>query len=96
MVIEDREMVRHIAHLARLTLPDDALDAMALDIVTILEWVRQLEEVDTEGVQPMTAVFTMDLPMRKDKVTDGGDRRQVLANAPAVEDGFFTTPKIVE
>ena len=57
---------------------------------------RRSEEVDVEGVEPMTSVMPMRLPMREDVVTDGEIEPQVLANAPLTEDGFFLVPKVIE
>ncbi|MEX2128719.1 MAG: Asp-tRNA(Asn)/Glu-tRNA(Gln) amidotransferase subunit GatC, partial [Xanthobacteraceae bacterium] len=55
-----------------------------------------LQEVNVEGVEPMTSVTPMQLKMRKDEVTDGGDPERVLANAPQTEEGYFVVPKVVE
>ena len=58
--------------------------------------VDAVQEVDVEGVEPMTSVTPMRLKRREDVVTDGNIRDQVLANAPRTEDGFFVVPKVVE
>lgn len=92
----DENTVRRVAHLARLALPEERLAPMAAEINGILAWIEQLNEVDVEGVEPMTSVVAAKLPMREDVVTDGGDARKVLANAPKSEDGFFVVPKVVE
>ena len=92
----DENTVRRVAHLARLALPEDRLAPMAAEINGILAWIEQLNEVDVEGVEPMTSVVAAKLPMREDVITDGGDARKVLANAPKSEDGFFVVPKVVE
>ena len=62
----------------------------------ILDWIEQLDEVDTDGVEPMTSRGAAGLPLREDVVTDGGDPEKVLANAPEAEAGFFVVPKVVE
>ena len=62
----------------------------------ILGWIEQLAEVDTAGVEPMSSVAAMRLPMREDEVTDGNCRDEILANAPEAAHGFFTVPKVVE
>ncbi|KAF0171254.1 MAG: aspartyl-tRNA(Asn)/glutamyl-tRNA (Gln) amidotransferase subunit C [Alphaproteobacteria bacterium] len=92
----DENTVRRVAHLARIALPEDRLAPMAAEINGILAWIDQLNEVDVEGVAPMTSVVAAKLPLREDVVTDGGDARKVLANAPKTEDGFFVVPKVVE
>jgi len=92
----DRATVARIAHLARLRVAEEDLDGLAGELSNILTWVEQLAEVDTEAVAPMTSVVEVDLPRRKDEVTDGGYPEKILANAPDAERGFFTVPKVVE
>ncbi len=92
----DRKAVAHIATLARIRVPDADLDGLAGELSTILDWVEQLKEVDTSQVEPRTSVVKVDLPRRKDEVTDGKCRDKVLANAPEPAHGFFTVPKVVE
>ncbi|CAA7626996.1 Asp-tRNA(Asn)/Glu-tRNA(Gln) amidotransferase subunit GatC [Magnetospirillum sp. UT-4] len=92
----DKAAVRAIAELARIEVADDELDHLAGELTGILTFVEQLAEVDTNGVEPMSSVAAMTLPMRKDAVTDGGYAAAVLANAPDAKEGFFTVPKVVE
>ena len=96
-----REEVAKIASLARIKMGDDELDTMVPELNNILNWVEQLGEVDTSGVEPMTAVIPNTLRLRDDVVdadpkTGGGRREDVLANAPAAEHGFFGVPKVIE
>lgn len=92
----DENTVRRVAHLARIALPEERVTPMAAELNGILAWIEQLNEVDVDGVQPMASAVDVALPMREDVVTDGGDPRKVLANAPKSEDGFFVVPKVVE
>lgn len=92
----DQATVRRIARLARIKLDDADVPQMQDELNAILSFVEQLNEVDVEGVQPMTSVTPMAMKMRQDIVTDGGDVASVLANAPVSEDGFFVVPKVVE
>lgn len=92
----DTAAVAKIARLARLKMDPEALAPMAAELNQILSFVEQLDEVDTAGVAPMTSVVAMSLKMRDDAVTDGGNPEAVLKNAPAVEQGFYTVPKVVE
>ena len=97
----DRKTVAKIASLARIEMDEDALDRMVPEFNNILAWVEQLGEVDTSGVEPMTAVVPQALRLRDDVVdadplTGGGIRDEVLANAPAAEHGFFAVPKVIE
>ncbi len=93
----DNKTVRKVAKLARLALPEERVAPMAAELNGIMAWIEQLNEVDVEGVEPMTsAVEGLSLPMREDVVTDGDNSEHVLKNAPKAEDGFFVVPKVVE
>jgi aspartyl-tRNA(Asn)/glutamyl-tRNA(Gln) amidotransferase subunit C len=92
----DEKTVRKTARLARLALPEERVAAMAGELSGILAWIEQLNEVDIDGVEPMTSAVAATLPMRDDKVTDGDDPERVLKNAPKAEHGFFVVPKVVE
>jgi aspartyl-tRNA(Asn)/glutamyl-tRNA(Gln) amidotransferase subunit C len=92
----DAATVRKVARLARIAEPEDKLEPLAKELSGIINWIEQLGEVDTDGVEPMTSSVATELPMREDVVTDGGDPAKVLANAPKSEGGFFVVPKVVE
>ena len=92
----DTATVRHIARLARIAVSDAEAEALVPELNNILGWIEQLQEVDVEGIEPMTAVIPNQLRMRDDAVTDGGRRDEVLANAPVAEHGFFAVPKVIE
>ena len=92
----DAATVKKVARLARIAEPDDRLEPLAKELTGILNWIEQLNEVDTDDVAPMTSAEAAVLPMREDVVTDGGDPAKVLANAPKSNRGFFVVPKVVE
>ena len=92
----DQATVRRIAHLARIAVTDAEVPHLQSEINAILAFVEDLAKVDVEGVEPMTSVIPMKLPMREDVVTDGDIQKLILANAPLTEDGFFLVPKVVE
>ena len=92
----NEEQVRHVAKLARLALSDAEIDKMVPELNNILGWVEQLGEVDTDGVEPLTAVIDLKLRLRDDVVTDGDVRDKVLLNAPDAQHGFFAVPKVIE
>jgi len=92
----DLSAVRRIAHLARIGVSEAETPHLQSEINAILKFVQALEAVDVEGVEPMTSVIPMRLPMRDDVVTDGEIADKVLANAPLTEDGFFLVPKVIE
>lgn len=90
------EQVRHIAKLARIAMSDEELERLVPELNNILDWVEQLGEVNTDGIEPLTAVVPNTLRLRDDEVTDGNCRDDVLANAPVAEHGFFAVPKVIE
>ncbi len=92
----DTDTVRRIAMLARLNVPEDQLDDLAGELNKILEWMDLLNEADTDGVAPMTAVKPMPLRRRSDEVTEGGIAEDLVANAPEAAGAFFTVPKVIE
>ncbi|KAB2709983.1 aspartyl-tRNA(Asn)/glutamyl-tRNA(Gln) amidotransferase subunit C [Ochrobactrum sp. RC6B] len=92
----DISTVKRVAHLARIAVSDDDAERMTGELNAILGFVEQLNEVDVDGIEPMTSVTPMDMRMREDKVTDGGIAAAVVSNAPVTEDNFFVVPKVVE
>lgn len=92
----DNEMVEKIAFLAQLKVSDDKLDETRSEFNKILEWVEQLNEIDTGDVEPLVSVNEQNLVCREDVVNDGHKKDEVLANAPLKEFGYFAVPKVVE
>ncbi len=92
----DETTARRVAKLARIKVEEDALPALAGEFNAILGFIEQLNEVDVEGIEPMTSVTPQRLKRREDVVTDGGYQEKVLANAPDAREGFFAVPKVVE
>ena len=92
----DQATVRRIAHLARIKVSKADVPHLQGELNAILAFVEALDAVDVTGVEPMTSVIPMKLPLRPDVVTDGEIAELVLANAPLAEDGYFLAPKVVE
>ena len=102
----DKQTVARIARLARLNVPESELQGLAGELSGIMDWIEQLNSVDTSAVEPMTSVADLTLPLRQDVVTDGAQSARVLANAPGGAKllepndpdagGFFVVPKVVE
>jgi aspartyl-tRNA(Asn)/glutamyl-tRNA(Gln) amidotransferase subunit C len=92
----DKATVRRIAKLARIALPEERVEPMMGELNNILSWIEQLQEVEIDGVEPMTSVVAQKLKMRDDVVTSGGDAAAIVANAPQSEDSFFVVPKVLE
>ncbi len=92
----DVATVRKVARLSRIAEPEEALPGLADKLNGIMQWIEQLAEVDTDGVEPMTSAVASTAPLREDVVTEIGDSARILANAPKSADGFFVVPKSVE
>ena len=92
----DKDTAAKVAKLARIRVEDDALPALAQEFNDILGFIEQLNEVDVDGIEPMTSVTPMRLKRRADVVTEGGMVDKVLSNAPDAREGFFAVPKVVE
>mgnify|MGYP000088105551 FL=1 len=92
----DEGTAARVAKLARIKVEEADLPALAQEFNTILGFIEQLNEVDVEGVEPMTSVTPQRLKRRVDEVTQGDMPEAVLKNAPDSREGFFAVPKVVE
>jgi len=92
----DAATVRRIAHLARIAVKEDEVPHLQGELNAMLAFVEQLQEVNVDGVEPMTSVMPMELRKRADVVNDGEIVDKVTANAPDEQDHFFLVPKVVE
>ena len=92
----DNETVKRVASLAHLKIEDNKLEATKEEFNKILDFIEQLNEVDTSNVEPMFCVNGGEVPMREDEVTDGNLKEEILKNAPMLEFGYFAVPKVVE
>ena len=92
----DKATVARIARLARINVPEDRQEQLVGELNCILDWIAELDEVDTGAVEPLASVTGHGLPRRSDEVTDGNRVDEVLANVPETAGGFFVVPKVVE
>ena len=92
----DNATVRRIARLARIAVADEEVEHLRGEINAILAFVEQLQEVNVDGVEPMTSVTPMQLKKRPDVVTDGNIADDILKNAPERDDHYFVVPRVVE
>ena len=92
----DKATVARIARLARINVPEDRQEQLVGELNGILDWIAELDEVDTGAVEPLASVTGHGLPRRSDEVTDGNRVDEVLANVPETAGGFFIVPKVVE
>lgn len=92
----DNDTVRRIAFLAKLKVEENKLEATKEEFNKILAWVEELEEVNTDNVDPLVSVNNESLSLREDNITAGRISAEILSNAPAKEYGYFVVPKVVE
>ena len=92
----DKATVAQIARLARINVPEDRQEQLVGELNGILDWIAELDEVDTGAVEPLASVTGHGLPRRSDEVTDGNRVDEVLANVPETAGGFLVVPKVVE
>ena len=93
---KDNETVKKVAFLSRLRIEDDKIEATEQEFNKILNWIEQLNEVNTDDVEPLVSGNESNIVCREDKVTEGNQSAAVLANAPQAEYGYFVVPKVVE
>ena len=91
-IISD-ETIEYVGILAKLELSDEEKEQAKKDMGRMLDYIDKLNELDTEGIEPISHVFPVDNVFREDVVTNGDDREQMLANAPQKKDGTYMVPK---
>ncbi|MDA0314660.1 MAG: Asp-tRNA(Asn)/Glu-tRNA(Gln) amidotransferase subunit GatC [Bacteroidetes bacterium] len=92
----DQATLQKIAHLARLNFDAQAAEKMSTDLSQVLDWVEQLQEIDTHDVAPLTNISSEINVLRTDQVGEQLTQEQALKNAPKKENGFFSVPKVME
>jgi len=92
----DKTTVQKIAGLARIKVSEADLNYYAPQLQNILGWAEQLQEVNTDGIEPLSNVSEIACRLRPDVVNDGGNARAVLTNSPESVEGFFVVSKIIE
>lgn len=92
----DNETVKRVAFLSRLKIDDDKIASTKEEFNKILQWIEELNEINTDDVEPLISVNNIDLRTRNDEVTEGNCREDILKNAPSAEYDYFAVPKVVE
>ena len=92
----DKNQVKKVAKLSRISLDDKNLDSLSNDLASILKFVEQLNKLDTNNVKPLNSIVDKSLEARKDKVNDGKIKEEILKNSPDKNEDFFIVPKVVE
>ena len=92
----DKDTVKHISKLARISLDDKKTDSLSKDLSSIMKFIESLNKINTDKTAPLTSIINASLKSRKDEVKDGKIRDQILKNSPEKNDEFFVVPKVIE
>ena len=92
----DKNQVKKVAKLSRISLDDSKLESLSKDLVSILNFVEQLNKLDTNEIKPLTSIIDKSLDTRDDSVSDGQIKDQILKNSPEKNEDFFVVPKVVD
>ena len=92
----DKEKIKHISRLARISIDSKKSDSLAKDLTSIFKFIEQLNELNTDKVEPLTSILNQSLRSRKDEISDGKIREKILKNSPKENEEFFVVPKVVE
>ena len=92
----DKNTVKHISKLARISLEDKKVESLSRDLTSIMNFIEKLNKLNTEKINPLTSIINASLKPRKDEVKDGKIRDQILKNSPEKNEEFFVVPKVIE
>ena len=92
----DKNTVKHISKLARISLNEKKADSLSKDLTSIMKFIEKLNTLNTDKTIPLTSIINASLKSRKDEVKDGKIRDQILKNSPEKNDEFFVVPKVIE
>ena len=92
----DKEKIKHVAKLARISVNEDKVNSLTKDLNSIFRFIEQLNELNTDQVEPLTSILNQSLRSRKDEVNDGKIREKIFKNSPKNNEEFFVVPKVVE
>ena len=92
----DKDTVKHISKLARISLDDEKIDSLSKDLSSIIKFIEKLNELKTDETKPLTSIINSSLKPRKDEIKDGKIRDQILKNSPEKNEEFFVVPKVIE
>ncbi len=92
----DKDKIKHVAKLARISLDEKKTDSLTKDLSSIFKFIEQLNELDTKKIEPLSSILNEPLRSREDEINDGKIKDQVLKNSPKKNEEFFIVPKVVE
>ncbi len=92
----DKDTVKHISKLARISLDENKVESLSKDLTSIMKFIENLNKLNTDNTAPLTSIINTSLKSRKDEVKDGRIRNQILKNSPGKNEKFFVVPKVIE
>ena len=92
----DKDTVKHISKLARISLDEKKINSLSKDLSSIMKFIEKLNELNTDKTNPLTSIINASLKSRDDEVKDGKIREQILKNSPEKNKEFFVVPKVIE
>jgi aspartyl-tRNA(Asn)/glutamyl-tRNA(Gln) amidotransferase subunit C len=92
----DLKTIKHISKLSRISVDDEKAKKLVGDMNSIFDFIKKLNELNTDNVEPLTSVAETTLKLRVDEVKSGNIREQVLKNSPDENEDFFVVPRVVE
>ena len=92
----DKEKIKHVAKLARISVNEDKVNSLTKDLNSIFRFIEQLNELNTDQVEPLSSILNEPLRSRKDEINDGKIRDKILENSPQKNEEFFVVPKVIE
>ena len=92
----DKNTVKHISKLARISLDEKNVDSLSKDLTSIMKFIENLNKLNTDKTAPLTSIINASLKSRKDEVKDGKIRDQILKNSPEKNEEFFVVPKVID
>ena len=92
----DKDTVKHISKLARISLDEKKIHSLSNDLTSIMQFIEKLNKLNTDKIIPLTSIINASLNSRKDDVKDGKIRDQILKNSPEKNEEFFVVPKVIE
>jgi len=92
----DKDTVKHISKLARISLDEKKVDSLSKDLTSIMRFIENLNKLNTDKIEPLTSIINASLKSRKDEIIDGKIRDEILKNSPEKNEEFFVVPKVIE
>ena len=92
----DKDKIKHVSKLARISVDEKKIDGLTKDLSSIFKFIEQLDELNTDKVEPLSSILNEPLRSRKDEINDGKIRDKILKNSPNKNEEFFVVPKVIE